>query len=150
MVRSDASSEWLGAVKLLKAVETMAVWPQVQKGWNCYVKPLCWPLPRPINQSVSLSVSQPASQPASQPVSQSVSQSVNQSIIICRWHIWVRYYCNHEILIVLVLILFSRWGSWAGPANSKHAIMKYEHGQNCWNGPDRSATVSVVMCILMV
>jgi len=24
--------------------------------------------------------------------------------------------------------------------------MKYEHGQNCWNGPDRSAVVTLQSC----
>lgn len=33
------------------------------------------------------------------------------------------------------------WGSWAGPTDFKYAVMKYERGQNCWSGPDRSATV---------
>lgn len=36
-----------------------------------------------------------------------------------------------------------RWGTWAGPSDFKYAVMKYEHGQNCWNGPDRSAKVHV-------
>ena len=34
------------------------------------------------------------------------------------------------------------WGVWSGSAGNRYSEMKYEHGQNCWNGPDRSATVS--------
>lgn len=37
------------------------------------------------------------------------------------------------------------WGSWSGPSASKYASMKYERGQNCWNGPDRSANV-IMQC----
>ncbi|EDV22330.1 Glucosidase 2 subunit beta [Trichoplax sp. H2] len=36
------------------------------------------------------------------------------------------------------------WGSWVG-AENKYSKMKYEGGQNCWNGPDRSATI-VISC----
>lgn len=37
------------------------------------------------------------------------------------------------------------WGLWSGPSNSKYSAMKYERGQSCWNGPDRSANV-VLQC----
>uniref|UniRef100_A0A8D0G6G0 PRKCSH beta subunit of glucosidase II n=1 Tax=Sphenodon punctatus TaxID=8508 RepID=A0A8D0G6G0_SPHPU len=35
------------------------------------------------------------------------------------------------------------WGSWAGPEDQKFSVMKYEHGTGCWQGPNRSTTVSV-------
>lgn len=35
------------------------------------------------------------------------------------------------------------WGVWSGPSEDKYSEMKYDRGQNCWNGPDRSATVTI-------
>jgi len=34
-----------------------------------------------------------------------------------------------------------RWGEWSGPSDNKYSLMTYDHGQNCWNGPDRSAKI---------
>lgn len=34
------------------------------------------------------------------------------------------------------------WGTWSGPENNKYLVMKYEHGTGCWQGPNRSTTVS--------
>lgn len=34
------------------------------------------------------------------------------------------------------------WGKWAGPEDNIYAVMKYEHGTGCWQGPNRSTTVS--------
>uniref|UniRef100_A0A8C5EFY6 Glucosidase 2 subunit beta n=1 Tax=Gouania willdenowi TaxID=441366 RepID=A0A8C5EFY6_GOUWI len=34
------------------------------------------------------------------------------------------------------------WGKWAGPDNDIYSLMKYEHGTGCWQGPNRSTTVS--------
>ncbi|XP_027621356.1 glucosidase 2 subunit beta [Tupaia chinensis] len=34
------------------------------------------------------------------------------------------------------------WGSWAGPEHDKFSAMKYEQGTGCWQGPNRSTTVS--------
>lgn len=34
------------------------------------------------------------------------------------------------------------WGMWAGPEENKYLVMKYEHGTGCWQGPNRSTTVS--------
>lgn len=36
----------------------------------------------------------------------------------------------------------STWGSWAGPEHDKFSAMKYEQGTGCWQGPNRSTTVS--------
>jgi hypothetical protein len=36
----------------------------------------------------------------------------------------------------------STWGSWAGPDHDKFSAMKYEQGTGCWQGPNRSTTVS--------
>ncbi len=35
------------------------------------------------------------------------------------------------------------WGSWAGPSGSRYTVMKYDNGEKCWNGPNRSATVTL-------
>ncbi|ELU04710.1 hypothetical protein CAPTEDRAFT_173651 [Capitella teleta] len=35
------------------------------------------------------------------------------------------------------------WGKFDGPENRKYAAMKYEKGQNCYNGPDRSCYVKI-------
>ena len=42
------------------------------------------------------------------------------------------------------LLCFRNWGRWEGPDNDKYAAQKYENGQNCWNGPNRSVKVCVV------
>ncbi|KAM6905039.1 glucosidase 2 subunit beta [Xenentodon cancila] len=35
------------------------------------------------------------------------------------------------------------WGKWAGPEDNIYALMKYEHGTGCWQGPSRSTTVKI-------
>ncbi|CAN9505567.1 unnamed protein product [Ophioblennius macclurei] len=35
------------------------------------------------------------------------------------------------------------WGKWAGPEDNVHAVMKYEHGTGCWQGPNRSTVVKL-------
>ena len=34
-----------------------------------------------------------------------------------------------------------RWGSWDGSSDNIYGKMKYENGQGCWNGPNRSTEV---------
>ncbi|KAL7076119.1 hypothetical protein ACQ4LE_004340 [Meloidogyne hapla] len=36
------------------------------------------------------------------------------------------------------------WGNWSGPEINKFSLQKYEHGQSCWNGPERSTLVELV------
>ncbi|KAL3101136.1 hypothetical protein niasHS_001596 [Heterodera schachtii] len=39
-------------------------------------------------------------------------------------------------------ISLGHWGKWAGPENgNKFEAQRYEHGQTCWNGPERSTLV---------
>ncbi|KAI1727565.1 glucosidase II beta subunit-like domain-containing protein [Ditylenchus destructor] len=35
------------------------------------------------------------------------------------------------------------WSGWTGPENNKYASQKYDKGQSCWNGPERSTHVTV-------
>ena len=35
----------------------------------------------------------------------------------------------------------SKWSHWDGPESNKYSVMKFDKGQNCWNGPDRSVKV---------
>uniref|UniRef100_A0A8C7WE32 Glucosidase 2 subunit beta n=1 Tax=Oncorhynchus mykiss TaxID=8022 RepID=A0A8C7WE32_ONCMY len=35
------------------------------------------------------------------------------------------------------------WGQWAGPEENLYSVMKYDHGQGCWQGPNRSTTVKL-------
>ncbi|XP_077414219.1 glucosidase 2 subunit beta [Vanacampus margaritifer] len=35
------------------------------------------------------------------------------------------------------------WGHWDGPEGNVHAVMKYENGMGCWQGPNRSTTVKL-------
>uniref|UniRef100_A0A0B7A139 Glucosidase 2 subunit beta n=1 Tax=Arion vulgaris TaxID=1028688 RepID=A0A0B7A139_9EUPU len=35
------------------------------------------------------------------------------------------------------------WGHWYGPEEDKYDSMKYENGQGCWNGPNRSCHVNL-------
>ncbi|ESO97115.1 hypothetical protein LOTGIDRAFT_226808 [Lottia gigantea] len=37
------------------------------------------------------------------------------------------------------------WGHWSGSEADKYSAMKYEKGQNCWSGPDRSVEV-ILQC----
>ena len=34
-----------------------------------------------------------------------------------------------------------QWGSWSG--DKRYSVMKYENGEKCWNGPNRSATITL-------
>lgn len=36
------------------------------------------------------------------------------------------------------------WGQWAGPEGNIYAVMKYEHGTGCWQGPNRSTTIKLI------
>lgn len=38
-----------------------------------------------------------------------------------------------------------KWGSWTGPEDNKYTEMFYDRGQNCWNGPNRSARVEILL-----
>uniref|UniRef100_A0AC34GVL4 Glucosidase 2 subunit beta n=1 Tax=Panagrolaimus sp. ES5 TaxID=591445 RepID=A0AC34GVL4_9BILA len=42
-------------------------------------------------------------------------------------------------------VSLGHWNSWSGPENDKFSAQKYDKGQNCWNGPDRSTNV-VIKC----
>ncbi|XP_061557357.1 glucosidase 2 subunit beta [Phycodurus eques] len=35
------------------------------------------------------------------------------------------------------------WGHWDGPEGNVYAVMKYENGMGCWQGPNRSTTVKL-------
>ncbi|XP_049601460.1 glucosidase 2 subunit beta [Syngnathus scovelli] len=35
------------------------------------------------------------------------------------------------------------WGRWDGPEGDVYAVMKYENGMGCWQGPNRSTTVKL-------
>ena len=35
------------------------------------------------------------------------------------------------------------WGQWEGPEDDVYSVMKYTNGQQCWNGPMRSAEVRI-------
>ena len=35
------------------------------------------------------------------------------------------------------------WGTWSGSGDQRYFQMKYENGEKCWNGPSRSATISL-------
>lgn len=35
------------------------------------------------------------------------------------------------------------WGTWSGPSQNPYAGMKYENGEKCWNGPNRSTVVTI-------
>ena len=35
------------------------------------------------------------------------------------------------------------WGSWAGSGDKRYFTMKYDNGEKCWNGPSRSATITL-------
>ena len=35
------------------------------------------------------------------------------------------------------------WGTWSGSGDKRYFIMKYENGEKCWNGPSRSATITL-------
>ena len=35
------------------------------------------------------------------------------------------------------------WSDWAGPESNKFAAQKYDKGQSCWNGPERSTFVEI-------
>ena len=45
---------------------------------------------------------------------------------------------------------FRKWGRWDGPEENRFSVMKFDRGQNCWNGPDRSVRVSVLFFLRQI
>ena len=85
----------------------------------------------------------------------SVRQSIPEAQV---WWIWnqpgVRccfflfllflYICSvHETLDCTLLFFCRSWGKWSGPEDNIYSLMKYEQGTGCWQGPNRSTTVSL-------
>ena len=52
-----------------------------------------------------------------------------------------KFISKHMRVCNNIIFSFRSWGKWDGGAENIYAAQKYENGQNCWNGPNRSVKV---------
>ena len=45
---------------------------------------------------------------------------------------------------------YSNWKRWDAVGDNNHAVMVYEGGERCWNGPDRSMKVRSEAAVCMM
>lgn len=54
-----------------------------------------------------------------------------------------KFYSVEFVWIPIYFLQYRYWREWSGGENDKYKEQKYDKGQGCWNGPERSTRVIV-------